>query len=156
MPPMWQRFCPSFAQSGHWMNKSSFEEILKRDGQLVYTNVGDSMLPLIRQDRDLLVIKPVSGRLRKLEIPLYRRDSGQYVLHRIMRVTSSGYVLCGDNRWNPERGITDDHIVGVLRSIVRNGKEKPVTSFGIRLYSWVWYLLYPIRYCWLRFLGLFK
>ncbi len=33
-----------------------FEEILDRFGQLVYPNKGVSMMPLLRQDRDLMVI----------------------------------------------------------------------------------------------------
>ena len=28
----------------------TFEEVLERDGQLIYTNVGDSMMPLIMAD----------------------------------------------------------------------------------------------------------
>lgn len=34
-----------------------FEDVIDRDGRLVYTNVGDSMKPLIRQDRDILIIE---------------------------------------------------------------------------------------------------
>ena len=41
------------------MTKSSFEEQLRTNGKLIYTNQGDSMMPLIQQDRDLLVIVPV-------------------------------------------------------------------------------------------------
>ena len=117
------------------MNKSTFEEILARDGQLVYTNVGDSMLPLIREGRDLLVIRQPKGRLKKYDIPLYKRDSGQYVLHRILKVRPDDYVICGDNRWSREVGITDRHIIGVMTAIVRDGKEIPMTAPGLRLYA---------------------
>ena len=127
------------------MSKSTFEEILARDGQLVYTNVGDSMLPLICQGRDLLVIIPKAGKLKKYDIPLYRRDSGQYVLHRVLRVRPDDYVICGDNRWSREYGITDRHIVGVLTAIVRDGKEIPVTDWRLRLYAHLWCDLFPIR-----------
>ena len=34
------------------MNKSTFEEQLSKNGKLIYTNKGDSMMPLIKQDRD--------------------------------------------------------------------------------------------------------
>ena len=50
---------------------------------MIYTNVGDSMYPTI-QPRDLLVIEAVSGPLKVGDVPLYKRDSGQYVLHRIV------------------------------------------------------------------------
>lgn len=52
-----------------WMRKSTFEEEIARNGFLLYRNVGDSMLPLIRQGKDLLLIarKP-EGRLRKYDV----------------------------------------------------------------------------------------
>jgi hypothetical protein len=124
---------------------SSFEEVLARDGRLVYTNVGDSMKPLIREGRDLLIIEPKQGRLRKYDVPLYRRDSGQYVLHRIVQVREKDYVLCGDNRWSKEYGITDRHILGVLTAVVRDGKEVPVTDWRCRLYARVWCGFFPLR-----------
>ena len=76
------------------MSKSTFEEQLDKCGKLIYTNVGDSMMPLIRQDKDLLIIEKPKGRLKKYDVPLYRRDSGQYVLHRILEVRKNDYVIC--------------------------------------------------------------
>ncbi len=102
--------------------KTTFEEILARDGRLVYTSVGDSMEPFIHSGKDLLIIEKTAGRLQKYDVPLYRRDSGQYVLHRILKVRKNDYVIAGDNRWWRETGITDRHILGVLTAIVRDGK----------------------------------
>ena len=127
------------------MNKSTFEEQLAKNGKLFYTNKGDSMMPLIKQDRDLLIIYPVDGRLKKYDVPLYKRDSGQYVLHRILKVRSDDYVICGDNRWTKEYGIQDRHIIGVLTGVVRNGKEISVNNLKYRLYVHLWCDLFPIR-----------
>ena len=128
------------------MSKSSFEEEIRRSGYLIYRNVGDSMLPLIRQGRDLLLIsrKP-EGRLNQDDVPLYRRDSGQYVLHRILKVRKDDYVLCGDNRWQRETGISDRHIIGVLTAVIRDGKQLPVTDWRYRLYVHLWCGLFPVR-----------
>ena len=71
---------------------STFEEEIERTGKLVYTNVGDSMMPLIKQGRDLLIIEKPDGRLKRYDIPLYKRDSGQYVLQRVLK--SAGERLC--------------------------------------------------------------
>ena len=78
---------------------TSFEEIINRDGKLIYTNKGDSMMPLIKEGRDLIIIEKTQGRLKKYDVPLYKRDSGQYVLHRILKVREDDYVICGDNRY---------------------------------------------------------
>lgn len=136
--------------------KSSFEEEILRTGKLVYTNVGDSMLPLIRQGRDLLIISKVEGRLKKYDVPLYKRDSGQYVLHRILKVRKQDYVICGDNRYHKEYGITDKHIVGVLRGIVRDGKEISVDSLLYRLYVHLWCDFFYVRALVLRGKGIIK
>lgn len=134
------------------MGKSSFEEVLARDGRLVYTNMGDSMLPLIRQDRDLLVIEKPTGRLNRLDIPLYKRDSGQYVLHRILRVRERDYILCGDNRWSVESGVMDCHIIGVLTARIRDGKELSMSDWHCWLYAHLWCDFFPVRALILRIL----
>ena len=127
------------------MTNSTFEEQLAKNGKLIYTNKGDSMMPLIKQDRDLLVIEPVHGRLKKYDVPLYRRDSGQYVLHRILKVRENDYVICGDNRWSKEYGIEDRHIIGVLTAVIRNGKEIKVTDWKYLMYVHLWCDIYPVR-----------
>lgn len=124
---------------------TKFEDVIAHGGRLVYTNVGDSMLPLIRQGRDLLIIEKPNGRLKKYDVPLYRRDSGQYVLHRVLKVRDSDYVICGDNRYNKEYGITDRHIIGVLTAVVRDGREIPVTALRYRLYVHLWCDFFPVR-----------
>lgn len=118
--------------------KATFEEILARDGKLVYTSVGDSMRPFIRSGEDVLVIERTAGRLKKYDVPLYRRDSGQYVLHRIMKVRENDYVICGDNRWRRETGITDRNILGVLTAIVRNGETISVQDRAYRRRVRLW------------------
>ena len=50
------------------MNNSTYEEQLALHGQLVYTNVGDSMMPLLRENRDLMVISRKNpGRMKKYD-----------------------------------------------------------------------------------------
>ena len=115
------------------MTKTTFEEILDSKGELIYSNVGDSMSPLIRPG-DLLIIKKHSGPLKKYDVPLYKRDSGQYVLHRVIK-TRGGYVMCGDNRYQKETGITDRHILGILTAIVRGGETLPLDAPEFRRYE---------------------
>jgi len=114
------------------------------------------MLPLIRQGRDLVVIERPKGRLRRFDVPLYRRDSGQYVLHRVLQVREKDYVLCGDNRWRKETGVTDRHVIGVLTAVVRDGKELTVKDRRYRLYVLLWCGLFPLRALLLKGLRVLK
>lgn len=116
------------------MSKQKFEDIIADQGMLIYTNVGDSMYPLIHP-RDLLVIKAVTPPLKKYDIPLYKRDSGQYVLHRIIKIKNGNYLICGDNRRDIESGITDRHIIGKLTAIIRDAKEISVYSTKYQIYN---------------------
>lgn len=84
---------------------------------------GTSMLPLIRQGLDEVVLKSVDGPLKKYDIPFYKRKNGQFVLHRIVDVKKDGYVLCGDNQLDYEYNITDDMIIGVVCTIKRDGVQ---------------------------------
>lgn len=127
------------------MNKSSFEEELDKKGILVYTNKGNSMYPLIRQGKDVLIIKKCNIRLKKMDVPLYKRESGQYVLHRIIKVNENDYVIRGDNTYSNETGIRDDQILGVLSGVIRSDKEISVNSFSYKLYSYFWYYTYYLR-----------
>ncbi len=130
------------------MNNSSFEEILEKERRLVYYNVGDSMLPLIRQGRDLVVIERTSVRLKKFDVPLFRRPDGTYVLHRIVRVRNEDYVVRGDNRWHKETGVRDEQILGVLTAVIRDGKEVSIRDPKCRARVWIWRMFFPLRACW--------
>ena len=123
----------------------SFEEELEKSGKLVYTTVGISMRPLIKQDRDISIISKPNGRLKKFDVALYKRPNGQYVLHRVVKVLEDGYVILGDNCVSKEYNIKESQILGVLTSLVRNGKEIDLNSFGYKLYVRVRYAHYPVR-----------
>ena len=101
------------------MNQSlHIEEVLEQKGVYVSTTAGVSMYPLLRHRKDTIVIHSVEGRLKKYDIPLYKRGEA-YVLHRIVKVNPDNYVICGDNCLKREYGITDEQIIGVLSGIVR-------------------------------------
>ena len=135
---------------------TTFEEELARKGNIIYPNVGDSMMPLIRQGKDLLIIQrppewneqdygDSAVKLKRLDVPLYKRDNGAYVLHRILKVRKNDYVICGDNRYCREYGITDRNIIGVLTGVIRDGREISVTDFKYRVYSHLWCDFFYIR-----------
>lgn len=137
------------------MNKSTYEAELERTGQLIYTTVGTSMRPFIRSQEDLVVIqRRPDTRYGKWDAVLYRRDSGQYVLHRIVKVGPQGYTMCGDNRANLEHGIRDDQILGVLTAVIRKGQRIDVNTETYRRKIRLWVALYPLRAVILKIRGL--
>lgn len=123
----------------------SFEDILEKNGYLAYTNVGVSMMPLLRQKKDVMVIrKKGEERCRKYDAVLYKVGE-KYILHRILKVREKDYVIVGDNCFRREYGITDAQILGVLTAVIRDGREIKVTDRGYLLYVHLWCDFYPIR-----------
>ena len=85
------------------------------------------MMPLLRQGKDLVTIRTVERRLKEREVALYKRDSGQLVLHRVIEVYEEGYGIRGDNTFGLEK-VRDDQILGVLTEVIRDGKTISVTD----------------------------
>lgn len=127
---------------------STFEEVLDRDGRLVYRTKGRSMLPMLRQDKDLVIIEPHGARLKPMDVALYKCGS-RYVLHRVIRVGDGHYLIRGDNTFSLET-VPDGAVLGVLTGFQRNGREHAAEDRGYRLYARVWTALYPLRFLCVR------
>lgn len=130
------------------MNKEvSFDDIieiviekLNNGGTVTFTPRGKSMLPMLRDGEDVVVLSKPQGRLHLFDIPLYKREDGTYVLHRIVNYDADGsYVLCGDNQFVLEHGVKDSSIIGVVTAFYRKGKPYTVHSLRYRLYVDFWY-----------------
>lgn len=128
-------------QSGY----SSYAQELKQGRSIMAQTVGDSMQPLLYQGQTQVVLVPLSGPLKRGDLPLYQRPSGQYVLHRVIRVKDGVYYTRGDNRYGLER-VEPDWMLGVVTQVLRNGKTIPVTAAAYRLYVSIWLASYPLRY----------
>ena len=129
---------------------------LETGGVVVHTNKGTSMMPLLRENRDLMVIrKRGAGRFHKYDAVLFLRDNGEYVLHRILRVNPDSYWIVGDNCISGET-VREEQVLGILTEIQRDGKTISVTSKGYVAFVRVWCFLFPLRAVWLRGAGLLR
>ncbi len=123
-------------------------EMLESGGSVNFNPNGTSMLPTIMNHGDRVVIVKPNRKLKKYELPLYRRDDGNFVLHRVVRVYNDGYGMCGDNQWQIEKGITDKHIIGLVTQIYRKGRKIDVNkSLLYKIYVFVWVNIMPLRHC---------
>lgn len=120
------------------MEKKSVTEILQMHGKYLTPVRGVSMNPLLHEGEDTVVIVPKVGPLRRFDVPLYLRENGQHVLHRVVRVEEDGYVMCGDHQRVLEHGVTDEMILGVMEGFFRGKRYVKVTDFGYRLYVFFW------------------
>lgn len=92
------------------------EEVISGDGEFRLYPRGTSMLPLIRQGKDsVILVKP--GLLSIGDIILYKRNNGQFVLHRIVKIKGDDLVICGDNQTALEYGITVFDVIAKVKAV---------------------------------------
>lgn len=104
------------------VEKTSIEDVLSENGLYVGPTVGISMLPMLKARRDTVVIVKKEGKLAPLDVALYKRSDGAYVLHRVLKVTDSGYIIRGDNCYADEI-VEENTVLGVLREFYQKDKH---------------------------------
>ena len=101
--------------------KLNIEQILEEQGVYIGPTVGVSMLPMLKNRRDTIVVKPKTQRLQRLDVALYRRGN-DYVLHRVLAQIEGGYLIRGDNCYSDEH-IPEGDVFGVLTEFFRKDKH---------------------------------
>lgn len=121
---------------------------LDNGGKATLTVTGSSMLPMLRNRRDMVVLIPPAAP-KVGDVALFVRKNGRYVLHRIVAATETGFLCCGDNQDVCE-SITPEQIVAVVDGFSRKGKSYTLDSFWYRVYKTVWMKLFFLRPCYIR------
>ena len=125
------------------------EEVISGGGEFTFWPRGTSMRPMLREGKDRVVLVAPQAP-RKHAVYLYRRASGQFVLHRLMHVERDGTLtFCGDNQLVLEHGIKSDACIAEVTAYYRGKKRIQMTAWRQRLYAAL-YGFWPYR--WLRYL----
>lgn len=142
--------------------------LLDEGKEIQLTVTGNSMGPFLRHKRDQAVlVKPAdSTALQVGDVPLYRRENGQMVLHRIverddgrkrrlygeresfpsMHVGSPlTYTMLGDAQTSSEPNIRPEQIVAVATAFIRKGKRESCRSSAYRRRALCWHSLMRVR-----------
>lgn len=132
-----------------------FREQLEAGKTVKFSPRGISMLPMLRQGMDSVVLSPLPEKLCKYDLPLYRRDNGKYVLHRIVEVGET-YTCVGDNQFEREENLRHDQMIAVVSAFTRGNREYSADHPGYRLYCRFWHHSRPLRHFWRRAKGWIK
>lgn len=127
------------------MKSVELGDVIKRKEIYVGTVNGNSMFPMLRNRKDTVIIRPLTGKLKKYDVVLYRKRD-MYVLHRIVKIMSEGYIICGDNCINMETDVTDEQIIGKLEGFYWGERQISMNRLPYKLYCRIWVALYPVRW----------
>ena len=123
--------------------KLKIEDVLEREGKYVGPTVGVSMLPMLKNRRDTVIISKKTERLKPYDVALYKRGK-DYVLHRVLLVTDTGYIIRGDNCYSDEI-VPEETVIGVLTEFYRKGKHIVCTDKKYLRYAKRHVKMYPLR-----------
>lgn len=115
----------------------TIREVLASGGVFRIYPRGTSMLPLLREGVDSVLLEKPDGALKRGDIAFYLRDNGGYVLHRVIKA-DNGYIMCGDNQLDLEKGIEQRHIIGRVCAVYRGDKELSMKGLRYRFYCLLW------------------
>ena len=121
------------------------QERLAAGESVQFTPRGTSMRPTILGGRDQVVLSPLPEKLKKYDLPFYRRDDGHFVLHRIVKVGKT-YTCIGDNQFQYETGLRQDQMLAIATGFYRKGKFYDTSALGYKVYVRLWCWSRPVRY----------
>lgn len=84
------------------------------------------MEPLLHNRKSTVVIQAKNAPLKKYDVALYHRPTGEYVLHRVLKVLDGAYLICGDNRiW--KETVPEEWIIGVMTDYYPNEHNQSIS-----------------------------
>ena len=118
-------------------------EFLEKEGFFSVSTKGVSMMPMLRDGIDTVIINRKEDRLQKYDVAFFRRGKS-LVLHRVIKVLPEGYIIRGDNCIGYDK-VAEDDVLGVLTLFVRGKKQISVLDSSYRIYSRLIVFFYPVK-----------
>jgi len=98
---------------------------------------GFSMYPLVSSRRDSVLLTK-ADKIKKGDVPLFKRDDGSFVLHRIVGKKSGAYFTMGDYEVKKEYPVYPEQIVAKAKGFYRKEKYISCDSFVYKIYKAFW------------------
>ena len=131
------------------LSNSSPADELRLLGQLRCEIIGTSMQPLLKAENNTVHISYLTQDPDPLDVVLFCRDDGSFVLHRILDDCNGVYTLCGDNQTKKEFAIRREQIVGRMEGYYSGEHYHSCDSLSYRLYSNLWVKTICFRRLWI-------
>ena len=119
-------------------------EGIKAGGTYRFYPKGKSMLPLIKEGADSVVLSSVD-KIAEGDIVLYKRQNGMFVIHRVVKISDT-VSMCGDNQFYIEKDILIEQILAKVSAIYKKDRLVKLDSQGYNFYV----KMLPLRRFWLK------
>lgn len=124
----------------------SVKTALSDTGKYETITSGISMYPMLRNGKDIVVIKTPDRPLKRHDVVLYIKEgTNKLILHRIIGFKGDALVIRGDNTYHREI-VKRENVLGLLAAFYRKGKYCDCRRLSYRAYVVLMRLFYPVRY----------
>ena len=124
---------------------SMLRELTESGKEVSMLIAGSSMSPFLIHERDSICFKKPDRTLRRGDMVFYQRTSGQYVMHRIYKVSAEGYYIVGDAQQDIEGPVKREQIFALITKVRRKGKWIAPGDFWWEFFEHVWIRMVPVR-----------
>ena len=135
---------------------SILRDIVREGKEAGLKVAGSSMSPFLVDKRDYIYFKTPNAPLKKGDMVFYQRDNGQFVMHRIRKVTSKGLYIIGDAHDVIEGPVRPDQVFAIVFKVKRKGKIIGPGDFWWEFFRHVWINIIPFRKLALKIYSVFK
>lgn len=106
---------------------------------------GNSMYPLLRSNIDSVVLtKP--GKIKKYDLLFYKRNNGEFVVHRVVAKKNNAFCMAGDFEIKTEYPVYPHQVIAVIKSFYRKKHHISCNNLLYKVYGFLWVLLLPKRH----------
>lgn len=106
---------------------------------------GSSMAPFLVHERDSIIFSKPQRELERGDMVFYQRETGQFVMHRILHVKPEGLYIVGDAQTEIEGPVNPSQVFAVVTRAQRKGKWIGPGDFWWWFFRTVWLRLVPVR-----------
>jgi len=112
-------------------------ESVEQGGNAKLKVSGFSMYPLVSSRRDSVLLEKAID-IKVGDVPLFKRDDGSFVLHRIVGKKNGAYFTMGDYEVEKEYPVYPEQIVAKAKGFYRKEKYIDCKSVKYRIYRFFW------------------
>ena len=124
---------------------SVLKDMVEQGMEVSMTVVGTSMEPFLVHNRDKIYFRKPEGTIKKGDMVFYQRESGAYVMHRVMKVKRQQYYMAGDHQTFLEGPIEKKQIFAKVVSVEKDGLWITEEDKLWKFYAVWWRRLFWIR-----------
>ena len=124
---------------------SVLKDMVEQGMEVSMTVVGTSMEPFLVHNRDKIYFRKPEGTIKKGDMVFYQRESGAYVMHRVMKVKKQQYYMAGDHQTFLEGPIEKKQIFAKVVSVEKDGVWLTEEDKLWKFYAVWWRRLFWLR-----------